>query len=391
MIASFFKIVSRNVCLNATILLLTFYSSTTLRAQGEFPSGVAPVGTSALRGYIRTILKGDSTDWWKALHTYFGEAYDTRLPDLVIFIDSSENVRASMISGNGSITTLYGQEKLWVVIFSEKDYPDKIDTEKVRTQMLETKKLPANLNRDTVSSANGKSKEPTDPTNGITTTIESKVVTNTFTVKRETLRRTIGPQSKTIMALIETVVGAISSAKPSHSDDVNAMKDSETTVSLKSFGTLKDSLDQPLYVGVVEVDLGLNTYHRIVVRPSQSNTFRHYDYGFINAENTYFSSSIGFGLRGDFRHPKISVQPSFLLLGEYNFTRLRLPLYPYSYAFACGISVVELKDLKINFFLGGRTSLSYLGSAFGDGGLLIGITIGANTSPMPTLGLDVRF
>lgn len=348
-----------------TGVLLLFIANVVF-AEGKFHAGVSLVGNDGLRRGIRdTLEKGFYGD---ALKIYYGEDnYDPNLIDLVIFIRANDTVSAALVKNGERIDYLYGEQKLWVAIFSEKNYPAKKDSQ--TTRLSDTSQI-------------GKS-------------AKQQAFSGGLRIQRQTLKRLQGPSSETIIDMVQAVLGGVVGVKPGSPQDTKALNDSEITDSLVFFGNDMDSVKKyPLYTGTKEFDLELDAYNRIVVSPNQlsSSTFRHIDAVFLNDEDTYFSSSIGIGVSNDPKKVFVhNPQPSFLILGQFNFTHLRQPISANTYAFAYGVSAKKPgSSIEVDFFLGLRTSLSNYWSGFSDGGLLIGIVLGSSSALMPSIGIDMR-
>jgi len=370
------RIINISGCLVMFLFLITFLSNGRLLAQIKFPSGATLIGDSSARREIINILRDDSTKWESALKIYFGSARDPRLPDLVVFIDSSENIRASMIQGTKNVKILSGQQKFWVIVFSEKCYPEMKDTEVVKLKTI----------------SRGKD----------TTTVTEKIISSfSLEVKRETLQYVPGPATGTILGMLEAVVGKITSITPAIETNLTTLGDSDITVTMNFLGDVKDSLKSPLYVGNVGFSLAPNTYVRVIVRPSDPKKFRTFHKTFVNTEGTYFSTSVGVSY-GPWDPDTLRKNPSVLLLGHFNLIQPRTPVDSRTVSIALGLAANNSSDLFSKFFFGGRVSLAYSyyvwnwssdfdeqDNIFGNSGLLLGLVFGSHMKPSYRIGLDI--
>jgi hypothetical protein len=373
--------------LRRALVITIFVFNCICFAQNEYPSGMTPVGDRVTRQKLLNILKGDSATWEDALSIYYSDARDRRLPNLVFFIDSNETVHTSLIEGGDCVNVLSGEQRFWVIIFSEHQYPEKSDTETTKLKIIYRGK-------DT------------------TITAEKTMSSFSLRVTRETTVQLPSPTMGTILNMLDVVVAKIAGITPSSPINAATLDYSESLMDLKFFGDLKTDSLTPLYYGTAGFTLAPNTYIRVVVRPSDSRKYRSFHENFVNTEGNFYGTSVGVNLYGPNDLDSLKWRPSLLILGNLNFRQPRKPIDSRTYGLAFGLALINTSDPFANFFIGGRFSLSWLPyyitkiwryndekrnsyyfdekkNFFGDGGFLFGLTLGIHIKPVFRLGIDM--
>ncbi len=369
--------------------------------------GKNPQIDTTRRQKIYSDLKRGSKDWVDAAHEYYGDTYDDKLPDLIVSIDSLNEISASLIQRSDSQSVLYGENKFWVLIISKIQYPV------VRRDTVSLpQKIVVTSDKSTLHHVKDVNTADSVYVKYDTTTTTEKDVSPPYSlqVSREVLYYSRGPRELSISNIIGGIL-AIFKVNIAPSDNSSkAPSDSVVFVNLQPLGNEKDSskLKYPLYGINAGINLFPDTYNRVAIHSSDTTKYS-YNFNFINTESILFNTSIGVGLTLWGVQDSLVHRPSFLFLGNINLWHSHAPIDSRSLSLSFGISPTSLDDIFSKLFLGGRVSLGYFEnvigrategktkyeysdhtSILGESGLIFGIVTGHRIKPLVLIGIDFR-
>jgi hypothetical protein len=317
---------------------LIFLSNDFVIAQSkEFPKGAAKKLT--VNDVIRLKNYLNDTNWVEAKKIFFGPTYDKSLPDLICYIKSNGDVKLGLTKENSEDNpVLYGEKKLSVIIFSDKDLNNYTTLKIVNTPVI----------RDTARDAAA------------------------FTVRNEPLQFDLEPSEVTISGLLKFIMKILGA----NSSTENSKKETGESKPVKlqiveTDQNEKINSDGILYYGTESFELSLNSTNRIIIEPQKKDDvkFRFIDYKFGNFESSPFASSVGVGYRFDTGHNV----DAYVFVHFYPFKSLRpkLPLKTFSLGIVLGSSIIT-NPLLHNVVFGARVGFKFLRQ--------LGIIFGGNYS-----------
>ena len=335
----------------------TLFSQTWPYSTPTMPKGTIAQWDATKRETLISILRGQEKQWSIAARKfYFGDTYDKRLPDLVIYIDSGNAVRGASLQEDGSDdrTAIFGQKSCWVIIFSESDLtvPDSVTKEKVVTDSINT-------------------------VNGSTTTVHEfsrkRNVSNlALTVHRHVLAYEKGPRIITVSSILGGIINAFAGTSLAGSQAAAGLSDTSKDVKLDFLGDETKDKSHPLYAVVVKFDLAMNSYNRIELEPVENSPamtrFTYYDYNFVNADASLFGSSVGVGYSLANRNVN-----AFVLFHLY-LSRSLKPVTCDAFSLVGGLDIGAKDHLFDHFVLGVRTTLSVVSEPLGSVGVFYGFS-----------------
>lgn len=311
----------------------------------DYPQGISRTLNDASRiDSLRKLLSHQQWDSVKRI--YFDETYDPQLPDLVCYVDNGNNVAMGLVKGKKEEQELWGERKIWVLIFSDKDLND-ID--------------------ESLENADKKGKDSV-----------------AFKVERDVLAYEPEPNVTILSGILQLVAGKIVET------DIRKVATSDTSerLKLKKYKGGKDSI----YVGMVGFPLVLDSKNRIVIWPTKDNLgFQFVNYNFGNFESSWFGMSLGVGFKArqftlsngklhTLGLPDADVL-QFDLFGNLYLSRPRLPVNSSSLAITFGTNLLPGTIL--------RSAILGLRGGYGGGGLILGVNWGAGSDNVRRIGLFV--
>ena len=340
----------------SAILLFVIAEASTAQgfsyADPVLPRGEIPRSDSAARGALLHILDSRQPGWGtQAMTAFFGTTYDSRLPDLVVYIDSGDTVRgASLVQGDDEKSYLYGEKSVWVIIFARRNLtvPDTVTADNTVT--------------DTHTS--------TDTSHGrhVESTVKRAITSAAFTVKRDVLGYEKGPRSLTISTLLTGISQMFFGAALTNSPSNPNLSDSSRDISMSFLGDSAKGTGNPIYFSEVRFALAVNSYNRILVEPKATLPFVYYNYNVENADNSTFGGSLGAG------YSLANRNVNLFLLFHTMLIRPRKPITDNALSVVLGLDINDKSRLFDHIVLGGRTSLSILWEKLGGLGFFYGVS-----------------
>lgn len=313
----------------------------------DYPQGVSRTLNSLSRiDSLRKLLCHQQWDSVKRVN--FDETYDPQLPDLVCYMDAKDNVTMGLVKGEKEEQELWGEHKIWVLIFSDKDIND----------------IDGSLEKG--------GKKVSDSA--------------AFKVERDVLAYEPEPNVAILSGILQLVAGKIVET------DIRKVATSDTfeMLKLKKYKGGKDSI----YVGMVGFPLVLDSKNRIVIWPTKDNLlYQFVNYNFGNFESSWFGVSLGVGYAGrqltvyKWRFHSLGLPSSdvlqFYLFGNRYLWRPRLPMNSSSLAITLGTNLLPGTIL--------RSVILGLRGGYGGGGLILGLDWGSGSDNVRRIGLFCGF
>ncbi len=299
---------------------------------------------------------------------FFGPTFDPKLPDLICYIRKDDSVRIGMTRGGDNDPVLYGEKRMWILVFSEKNLTFDPDT----TQRMPSRKEKKN-------SVNGSAKARVTVGKGDTSLafeIESSVTSkqspsitdsSAIRITREPLLYEREPSEFTISGLISLISKIITPAtgEKEAKAKAEALNDSIQCLRLIKYGDKIDSI----YFNMVSFDLALNSVNRIVFFPPERRTdtlgFRFINYNLGNFEESHLGAGFGTGVNLGGQVPDTD-RVKFYLFVHFYLCRAQLPISALSLGLVAGTNFITGSILN-DVILGVRIGLVGSGGIIGGG------------------------
>jgi hypothetical protein len=307
-------------------------------------------------------LRSHCKDWGtQALKLYYGDTYDGRLPDLVVFVDTvagrkdSCSGKFALYCKDNNTDRLFGERNVWVIVFS---------TLRLDTAIYTIKK----------DSTEYLSVDETNKQVGIkkSYSVKKDSETNAIEIRRESLQFGEQPSEKSFVGVLNLAATALVGTALGAQTSNESTQDTVQKPAMKKLGSPGGD---SLFFGSAKFNIDINTTNRFVITPKRMLPFRHITYNFVNAEKSWIAAGLGFGYTNTYG----LTDPGHInayLFGHLFLSRPSLPLDSRSYGITVGTNL--LKDNLLNdIILGVRVSTSFvLGPLFhnyaGSSGLIIG-------------------
>lgn len=301
---------------------------------------------------------------------FFGNLYDPRLADIVLFVDQSNNIKISLVKGGDSHTELFGQDNVWLMVFLEADSLKAVTLRQSDTLGISHK---VTLKK---GSENG---EAVDDTLSLK---QKRIVERSLEVRLECLAYRPGAGEVGFISAMKAVAAAIFGAAPAVTAGPKGLADTTFDIRLTEIETRQGISPTKLLIGMAKLPLVENAVHRIRVKPFESKSV-YATFGNYSASRLAASLSlITIYKNSDEKEWSDRLDPGVFIFAHFYFMRPNLPKvyrtdsrYKGKMSFSAVIGV-ELSETR---FLKNISAGIGVGHLLGGAGLVGGINFAERT------------